>query len=206
MSKSPELGRVKTRMQPYLTPEQSLQLHIDLTQHALRSWSDVESLSLELWVDGDAENFKQKILLPLQKACLKNDPLNFPIHPQPQGDLGHRMSYAVKSALSRGASGAFVVGTDCPFNDERYLQQAIKKLDSSDVVLGPANDGGYVLIGVKKNHPELFEKIPWGTSSVLEDTKKVIKEKSLTSDSLPALSDIDFPEDLHLLAEKNIFY
>jgi rSAM/selenodomain-associated transferase 1 len=207
MSKSPELGRVKTRMQPYLTQEQSLQLHIELTQHVLPIWNDIKSLSVELWIGGDIEKFKRNVTSPLERSStVKNDFSNVSIHSQPEGDLGWRMSYAVKSALLRGASGVFLVGTDCPFIDEIYLLQAIEKLDNNDVVLGPANDGGYVLMGLKKYYSELFENIPWGTSSVLVDTKRVIKKKGLVWDSLCALSDIDLPSDLPLLAEKNIYY
>jgi len=206
MSKSPELGCVKTRMQPYLTREQSLQLHIELTQYVLPVWNNIKALSMELWVGGNVETFKQEIISPLVNTSSINGGLsNVTIYSQPQGDLGWRMSCAVKSVFSRGASGVFLVATDCPFIDERYFLQAIKKLKNNDVVLGPANDGGYVLLGLKKHHSALFDNIPWGTSSVLADTKQVIKEMALTSDSLSTLSDIDLPEDLPLLAEKNIF-
>ncbi|MFT7387448.1 MAG: rSAM/selenodomain-associated transferase 1 [Candidatus Endobugula sp.] len=206
MSKSPELGRVKTRMQPHLTQSQSLQLHIMLAQHVLPIWSNVKSLSMELWIGGDIESFKQKVIFPLSDATLlNNDFSNVAIYSQPQGDLGSRMAHAVRSAFSRGILGVFLVGTDCPFIDENYLLQAIQQLEKNDVVLGPANDGGYVLMGLKKYHPALFDNISWGTSTVLEDTKRAINEVAFSSHLLSSLSDIDVPDDLHLLAKKISF-
>ncbi|MGS2717508.1 TIGR04282 family arsenosugar biosynthesis glycosyltransferase [Eionea flava] len=197
MSKSPERGRVKTRMQPFLTQTQSCQLHIQLTQQALQQWIDIDSLKVELWVGGNIAHFKQQILLPLYQNNVRYQSL--PIYAQAQGDLGQRMHFATEHALRAGATGVVVVGTDCPFISPEYIKKAIQALKQSDVVIGPASDGGYVLIGIKQSQPALFSGVKWGSASVLETTQAMIQNEQLSVSLLPVLSDIDTPEDLQLL-------
>jgi len=200
MSKSPELGRVKTRMQPYLSKAQSRCLHIHLTQYVLNQWLAIDGLTTEVWVGGDIANFTRTIVSSLRKnnRVLAKD--EYPsIHAQPSGDLGQRMAFAIKSSLLAGIEGVLVVGTDCPFIDKTYLQQAKDYLQDYDVVIGPARDGGYVLIGMKSLYSALFEGVQWGTSSVLETTFEIINRQQLSAICLPTLSDIDTPNDLSSL-------
>ncbi len=100
-------------------------------------------------------------------------------------------------------SGVILVGGDCPFIDEDYIESAILALKKHDVVIGPANDGGYVLLGLSQDTPQLFENIDWGTESVFEATLNIVEREKLSYKVLPALSDIDRPEDLKQLDQKH---
>lgn len=142
-------------------------------------------------------HFKTQILLPLEQTYTGCRSLA--VYAQPQGDLGQRMHFAAEHGLQSGATGVILVGTDCPFIRQEYINKAIKALKHSDVVIGPASDGGYVLIGMKRSQPALFNGVKWGTASVLETTLATIKSEQLSVSVLPVLSDIDTPEDLQLL-------
>ncbi len=93
-------------------------------------------------------------------------------------------------------SKVLVVGSDCPFIDEAYLQQALASLNQADVVLGPALDGGYVLIGAGRVHPEWFSGVKWGSAKVLAQTRERLESTGSNWRELEALTDIDRPEDL----------
>jgi uncharacterized protein len=211
MSKSPILGYVKTRMQPYLSQEKSLQLHVALTQHCLKQWSKADGLAIQLWIGGNIENFQSEVLSPMGDEFVEM----YDLYSQPEGDLGKRMSFAVTSIFNNTAvnievnaeeksnegkqEGVFLVGTDCPFIDEKYLALAKFELEKNDVVIGPATDGGYVLLGMKNHHPALFTNVLWGSSSVLEKTQSILYQGNLQSVLLPPLPDIDVVGDLRHL-------
>jgi len=106
------------------------------------------------------------------------------------------MSWAVQLALKKSKS-VLVLGTDCPVMDSRYLLDAIEKLDAGiPVVLGPAEDGGYLLLGLNRNLPELFVGIDWGTSKVLNQTRKCLYGLGVEFAELDTLWDLDRPQDL----------
>jgi hypothetical protein len=102
---------------------------------------------------------------------------------------------AIQDAL-QDYDKVIVIGTDCPDYTCEYIEQAINLLDETDVVIGPAMDGGYVLIGMKKAYEFLFYDIPWSSNAVLETTIEKIKNHSLSYALLPSLRDIDTPDDL----------
>jgi rSAM/selenodomain-associated transferase 1 len=109
---------------------------------------------------------------------------------QPDGDLGMRM-------LAAFATGpTLVAGSDCPALKPEHFEAAAKALRDVDVVLIPAEDGGYVLIGARAAHAELFSGITWGTASVLAETRTQISTLGLTSVELPSLWDVDTDDDL----------
>jgi rSAM/selenodomain-associated transferase 1 len=196
MSKSPALGRVKTRMQPQLSKEESVQLHTTLTQYCIQQWRALGLCHIDLWVGGDVSLFQHKILSPLSEEIKQTV-----VWQQPEGDLGERMSVAVANTLNDGVDGVILVGTDCPFIDGEYIQSAIQHLnDGHDVVMGPANDGGYVLFGMKRHHASLFEGISWGTQTVFSSTMKKIQQQKLRCYVLPPLNDVDHYDDLAALA------
>ncbi|ODS23283.1 hypothetical protein AB835_09690 [Candidatus Endobugula sertula] len=197
MSKSPELGRVKTRMQPFLTQEQSVQLHIALSQYVLSQWQEAALCPIEIYVDGNIERYRELLLF----ARRLND---LPLYPQVEGDLGIKMSAAVKrTLLGDTVKGIVLVGTDCPFIDKVYLLQALSSLNNNhDIVIGPANDGGYVLLGMKQYYSELFTHISWGGEQVLAETLERIKALNVKYHILENLSDIDTMTDLKLLNQK----
>jgi uncharacterized protein len=121
--------------------------------------------------------------------------------PQGKGDLGARMSGAFRDALSRGAGRVVLVGTDCPGLDSSVMRAAFAALRRKDLVLGPATDGGYWLIGLRRPAPALFADISWSTNSVLAQTRDRAQSLGLSVKTLDPLPDVDRPEDLPLWEE-----
>lgn len=186
-TKSPELGEVKTRLQPDYSPEQSLKLHKHMMLNTL-------SLSEKL-TDVDSE----LCCTPNRNTLFFLDCENqFPVLLSDQlGDeLGERMAFSLSAALQTYEK-VIIIGTDCPDLDETYIQQAIDALDTVDAVIGPAEDGGYVLLGLRKFSLDLFTDFAWGSDTVLSQTRKVLNELSWTSKELGIMHDVDRPEDLH---------
>ena len=118
-----------------------------------------------------------------------------PLCLQAVGDLGRKMQQGLASVLDGGASQALLIGSDCPVMTTEYIRQASTALQSSDLVLGPAEDGGYVLIGCKRAHSELFANITWGSDTVLAETLERAEQLMLTVTVLEMLWDVDRPED-----------
>ncbi|MEC4887155.1 MAG: TIGR04282 family arsenosugar biosynthesis glycosyltransferase, partial [Scytonema sp. PMC 1070.18] len=117
---------------------------------------------------------------------------------QGEGDLGERMMRSLVDAFQSGAEKVVIIGIDCPDINAQILAQAFEQLRQYDLVLGPAVDGGYYLIGLQRPIPELFTNISWGTSEVLQKTINIAQKLNLSVFSLPLLADIDRPEDLPL--------
>jgi len=111
--------------------------------------------------------------------------------PQCDGDLGRRLAAAVRSEFQRGAERVFLVGGDCPTISHDYFVYVDRHLDEADLVIGPATDGGYVLLGLKDQHIGLFENIAWSTHAALEQTLANASRGSLSIELLPTLEDID---------------
>ena len=116
--------------------------------------------------------------------------------PQQGSDLGARMSNAFSHAFAAGYTKALLIGSDCPDISRTIVNRGFMLLDTHDIVLGPAQDGGYYLIGVRRPEPELFSNMDWGTGRVLQQTLDKINDAGLTSALLPQLRDIDRIEDL----------
>ena len=124
-----------------------------------------------------------------------------PLYQQKGCDLGERLAHAIKASFtdsshSKTTAGVFVVGTDCPSLSAQYLQTACSMLEQYDAVIGPADDGGYVLLGLKIPNAGLFKDIEWGGSAVFDATLSRLHEFNLSYYALPSLSDIDHPQDL----------
>ena len=117
---------------------------------------------------------------------------------QCEGSLGERLTFALQSGFAAGLERIVIVGSDCPDIDENHIDQAMTLLRSQDMVLGPAVDGGYYLIGLSGLHLALFENIPWSTERVLETTLAIAHRCGLSVALLNWLSDVDRPEDLPL--------
>jgi uncharacterized protein len=115
---------------------------------------------------------------------------------QADGDLGDRMVQAFDQGFAAGHDRVVIIGTDCPGIDRTILNQAFTALESHDLVLGPATDGGYYLIGLRRRIPALFDAIAWSTATVRAKTLEIAMELNLAYTLLPELSDIDRPEDL----------
>jgi rSAM/selenodomain-associated transferase 1 len=124
--------------------------------------------------------------------------VNFPIaksFAQEGQDLGERMAGAFARSFEVGMDKVVLIGTDCPTLQRQHLKEAFEALTHSDLVLGPATDGGYYLIGMTRRADYLFEGITWSTSQVLPDTMKVASQHGLTTTLLQELDDIDTQED-----------
>lgn len=197
LAKAPVPGMVKTRMQPYLDSQQSALLHQNLVQHCLATAYTVPGMTLELCVGGQHEWWQHL-----------RDKYSLTITYQVGADLGQRMHNAARVCLAEAEAveasavmprSAIIIGTDCPYIDGEYLQKAGAALIDSDVVLGPANDGGYVLIGFKSLYSWLFSDIDWGSDKVLAQTREKLVNHGINWYEMPFLSDIDRPDDLRAL-------
>lgn len=186
-AKAPILGQVKTRLEPHLNQAQCLQLHRAMTTRVVETVAASNLASWRLWVSSDASN---EYFLSL---CNKKK-----IYLQSGSDLGEKMAFAIQQTLAEeGVSKVIILGADCPGYSQAYLERALTQLDGShDVVLGPAEDGGYVLIGAKQANSQMFDEIQWGTSDVLSQTVAQLEAIGLAYSMLETLWDVDRQEDL----------
>ncbi len=187
-SRYPEAGRSKTRLIPALGASGAARLHEDMTRHTLRTAAELARgypVRVEVHFAGGDEG--------LMRQVFGGD---FPYRRQVAGDLGRKMRTALKGALKQGVNRAVVIGTDCPDLTASRLRQAFEALETRELVLGPAHDGGYYLIGCRRVWPELFADIPWGTEHVLARTLAAARGAGLTPQVLGPLPDVDRPEDL----------
>jgi rSAM/selenodomain-associated transferase 1 len=179
-------GQVKTRLIPALGADGAAALHRRLTEQQLERLCTDAAGPVELWVTPDTEH-------PFVEGLARRWPIDR--YPQQGNDLGSRMQYAAGQALKR-ADSVILVGTDCPRLDAAYIRAAAERLRFDNAVLGPALDGGYVLLGLRRVHRLLFAEIPWGTSEVAALTRQRLTRLGWRWSELEALADIDRPEDL----------
>lgn len=187
-SRYPEAGRSKTRLIPALGASGAALLHEDMTRHTLSTAAELTRdypVRVEVHFAGGDEGLMRRVFGG-----------DFPYLPQAAGDLGHKMRTALEGALRTGAGRAVVIGTDCPGLTASRLRQAFEALETRELVLGPAMDGGYYLIGCRRVWPELFADIPWGTGEVWARTLAAARDAGLTPQILEPLADVDRPEDL----------
>lgn len=193
----PEPGRAKTRLIPTLGSERAARLSRRLTEHAVaaaRGACKAGTISLTVCSTGSSHrNFS---------AWLGSD-LRF--LEQSSGDIGERMRRVFEKAFAQGAPGALLTGSDLQDISSDILKQAAAALKTYDVVLGPAADGGYYLIGMQRYNPELFKGINWGSARVAEQTRAAIKQCGLTCAEVSKLCDVDRPEDLEGLRNNQDF-
>jgi len=185
--KAPIPGQVKTRLIPKLTAEQAAELHIELSIKTLQRATQNNLCPVQLWCSPTTVH-----------AFFTASTATYPITLQQQQgiDLGERMHHAFCSALA-DYSHALLMGCDCPSLTEQDLEQALTALNQeNEVVLAPAEDGGYVLVGFNRPHPELFDDMPWGTARVLNQTRNRIEHYKLSHHELIEQWDLDTPEDL----------
>ena len=189
-AKTPIAGKVKTRLIPALGNDGAKQLHCQMMEHTLGTVTENHTAPVELHCSPDITDDYIHSLSKRYNITLRN---------QHGNDLGERMSHALSKALDN-SSYAILIGTDCPSLSAAYIQQAIEILQSdTDVVIGPAEDGGYVLIGVKSSYPDIFTHIDWGTHQVLQQTRDQIQTQGISFRELDTLWDVDTPDDLENL-------
>ncbi len=188
--KSPEKDPVKTRLWPAIGEKNALELHKKLAGLVASSVEKLPEVDRYLW-SSQLGAFAEKLAS------------DFGLYHEQQsrGDLGERLAHAFSCCLTRYEK-VIVIGSDCPFIDASYIKEAIRVLDSKDVVVGAAVDGGYVLIGLKADLPFLFSDISWGSEHVLKQTLAKVSGEDKSYGLLPALNDIDVAQDLQLLNDK----
>jgi len=184
-AREPLAGSVKTRMMPELSPGQACDLHRELVLWTCRTLTGAGLGPVQLAVAG-------RLAHPLFEQCRS---MGADLGRQRGSNLGERMYDALARALGRYPK-VVLVGSDCPAIDREYLVGATKALDTAELVLGPAADGGYVLIGARRILPAVFAGVHWGTETVFSETADRLERLGLRWAALPMLADVDRPEDL----------
>jgi len=184
--KAPIAGQVKTRLIPTLTAEQAAQLHIELTLSTLQRATLQPLCPIQLWC---TPSINHEFFNTLAH--------NYPITRwQQQGKyLGERMNHALNTAL-KNYQRAVLIGCDCPSLTSQDLAAAISALNETTAVFAPAEDGGYVLVGLNRPHPELFVALPWGSNQVMAKTRARCQQHGIVYYELSTQWDVDTPADL----------
>jgi rSAM/selenodomain-associated transferase 1 len=194
--KTPQAGASKTRLSPPLTPSQCARL----SGCFIRDVCDtIASLAAEADVTGVA------LYTPVasEDTLRQYVPSSFKLVPQVEGDFGDRLRMGAERILADGHDGAILVNSDSPTLPKEVLRLAVDAVRRTDnVVLGPAFDGGYTLIGLSKPHPRLFEDIPWSTENVYRLTVERAAEIGLPVENVPGWYDVDDAQSLSILRDE----
>lgn len=190
-ARAPVAGKVKTRLLPCMDAEAACELHRQLINDCL-SRTTKGAWRSQLWGTDLADEF----LLAMSKQY------DVTLRVQQGSDLGTRMAHTAKSTL-QDFPYVILIGTDCPELDAEYITIILQKLQSgADCVLGPAEDGGYVMLALSKYDDSLFTDIEWGTDQVLVATRQRIKSLGWKCHEMPVLWDVDRPEDFERLKQQ----
>ena len=179
--KNPIKGKVKTRLAATIGEEKALQVYEQLLRH---TYLVTTSLPITRYV------FYADFIDP-------NDRWSTSCHQRLQidADLGEKMKHAFNEVFEKH-NRVVIIGSDCIEIYEDYILQAFESLKEKDMVIGPANDGGYCLLGLRKMKEELFQDIEWSTSTVFRNTLQIAKQNNISFTILPELTDIDTEDDL----------
>jgi hypothetical protein len=196
LAKAPIPGLAKTRLIARLGADGAARLQAVLTEHAVRTALAAGLGSVTLWCTPDTRHPAFVKLAHRTGVALEA---------QRGADLGARMAHAVAQRAGRGP--VLLTGTDCPALTPEHLRTAAAALEGGDeVVLIPAEDGGYVLVGLMESHPVLFEGVPWGSDRVIEVTRGRLRALGLRWSEPTTLWDLDRPADLDRLATLPLGY
>lgn len=192
--KYPEKGEVKSRLTKYLDEDFVVNLYKNFVVDLL-----------ETLEKGD---YKFKIAFyPIEKRfkIIQQFGNGYSYLPQIGADLGGKMKNAFSQCFSEGFRKVMIIGSDSPDLTNQIIEEAFNSLENHDVVIGPSLDGGYYLIGFKKEtfYPEVFKGISWSTETVFENTMKILSKKGYEVCVLPKWRDVDRPEDLKELIKRN---
>ena len=182
-TKNPELGKVKTRLAATIGDDAALAVYNQLLLHTVSATEHLPVDKFVFYSDyieqedvWDSEHYYKEI--------------------QQGNDLGERMKNAFASTFKKGYHKIVIIGTDCPGLNAEIIMNAFSYLQTNDVVIGPAEDGGYYLLGMKQMQHELYEGIQWSTGAVLNDTINKCTALQLNYCMLGVLKDIDEEKDL----------
>ena len=179
-TRNPELGKVKTRLAKSIGNQKALDIYKLLLQKTKEVTQNATCDKVVYYSEKITEN------------GIWNS--NFSKELQIGNDLGDKMKNAFENAFKNGYKKAIVIGSDLYDLEPHHIAEAFEKLNSNDAVIGPAQDGGYYLLGLKKNHESIFQNKEWGTSSVRKDTLKDLEKDSVHL--LEELNDVDVVEDI----------
>jgi len=196
-AKAPIPGQVKTRLCPPLTPDEAATLHGSFVLDMLER-TKIAATKLKLPIDRYLACAPSSALVFFQ---IMEERQSVNLIDQIGDDLGARMEQAFATLFGKGYQRVFIVGTDIPSLPLDHYKQALALLESHDIVLGPAMDGGYYLIGLTQPRPELFADIAWSTNRVLAATQDKVANLGLKAALLPPWRDIDTIDDLTALME-----
>ncbi len=182
-AKNPVLGQTKTRIGKELGDEVALAIYYRLISKAQKVTKELNCSKVVYYSDFiDTEDTWDNGLYKKRN--------------QQPTDLGGRMAKAISQEVSEGAKKVVLIGTDIYDLTSDVIEEAFVKLDNYEIVLGPAKDGGYYLIGMKQSRPEIFELEKWSTPTVFHETVQLIESEEITWTQLKELNDIDEPKDL----------
>jgi rSAM/selenodomain-associated transferase 1 len=199
LTRYPEPGYTKTRMIPILGADGAARLQQQMTEFTIAKARKAQKM-LPFDVEVRYQGGSKELMMEWLGADLS-------FGAQSEGHIGQRMVHAFKVAMGeKPVEQAILIGSDIPGITPEMLLQAFEALQLYDLVLGPAADGGYYLIGVNRQSfpracPLLFENIRWGTATVLSETLEIARACSLTHSLLAPLRDVDRPEDLEVWQE-----
>jgi rSAM/selenodomain-associated transferase 1 len=186
-AKAPIPGSVKTRLQPTVSEEDAATLQTYFIQQTLELACTLKEVDIELWCTPDDSH-------PCFQQCARK--YGITLKQQQGNDLGERMANALQEALANYQQ-VVIIGSDCPELTPAYLMEALLRLkQGTTAVIGPANDGGYVLLGLRCYAPSLFANINWGSDQVLFETRQKLQKLGWKWHELNTLRDIDTPVDL----------
>lgn len=186
--KIPAPGQVKTRLVPPLEPDQACELYTAFLKDLFTRLPRLKKLSGTVFYAGaNADDLAGLI------------PDRYPLRPQTGENLGARMIHAFEEMLTGEATSAVLIGSDSPDIPLAFVKRAFQKLKNADIVLGPAFDGGYYLIGMKRPIRPVFEGIAWSEPTVMRDTLERVRAANLSLSMLPPWYDVDSLESLRFL-------
>ena len=186
----PRVGETKTRLIPALGAERAAELQRRMTEHTLcqaRAFGGESGAQVEVRYTSGVRREMQQWLG--RGVWLRT---------QGAGDLGVRLARSFRAAFDEGCLRVVTIGTDCPGIRPGILSQAFTALGNGEIVLGPARDGGYYLVGLSRMRQGLFDAIPWGTAEVAAVTRNRAAQQGVDVVELAELADVDVPEDLNV--------
>lgn len=186
--KNPEKGKVKTRLAETMGPEKALKIYQKLLRITHKITKPLEC-DCQVWYSSfiDKNDIWEQSKYEKRLQSGKN--------------LGERMKKAFRQDFEDGYEKAIIIGSDCAELTSEIIKKAFRSLDNKEVVIGPARDGGYYLLGMSSFYPELFDGIKWSTPTVCEKTIDKVENLGLSLQLMPTLNDIDTEQDL---AQSNV--
>ncbi len=181
--RNPILGKVKTRLAMCIGNEAALKVYIKLLQHTNVITKDLDCDKYLFYADG------------INKTDSWNDQVYTKVE-QGEGGLGQKMKAAFEHVFNKNSGDVLIIGSDCYDLSQKLIENAFTTLKEADIVIGPAADGGYYLLGMKMLCPDLFKNINWSTDTVLKETIAVCDNLGLHYFLLPVLKDVDRQEDI----------